>query len=149
MLQSFAAVPGRLYVVATLLPLAACVVLLVAGGVRNLCRPYRHNRGTAASIYWLLGGDKPLKTGGIFATLLMAVAAALAGTGLVLFLPDTSTGDQRAARWAERADWVRIGRLATANPPEWERTDWAKTLRGHDEREREKVPPPPRNGLAL
>ena len=94
-------------------------------------------------------GDKPLKTGGIFATLVMAVAAALAVTGLVLFLTDTSTGEQRAARWSERADWVRIGRLATANPPEWERTEWAKTLRGQTDADREQVPPPPRNGLAL
>jgi NADH-quinone oxidoreductase subunit L len=149
MLQSFAAVPGRLYVVATLLPLAAFALLLVAGGVRNLYRPYRHGRGTAASVYWLLGGDKPLKTGGIFATLMMAVAAVLAVTGLVLFLTDTSTGEHRAARWAERADWVRIGRYATANPTEWKDTEWGKTLRGQIDADREQVPPPPRNGLAL
>jgi NADH-quinone oxidoreductase subunit L len=149
MLQSFAAVPGRLYVVATLLPLAAFFLLLVAGGVRNLCRPYRHGRGGAASVYWLLGGDKPLRTGGIFATLIMAVAAGLAVTGLVLFLTDTSTGAEHAARWGERADWVRIGRLATADPPEWDRTEWAKSLRSHDEEARGQVPPPPHTGLAL
>src|SRR5204863_261175 len=108
MLQPFAAVPGRLYVVATLLPLAAFVLLLVAGGARNLCRPYRHGRGTAASVYWLLGGDKPLKTGAYFATIFMAIAAAFAVAGLVLFLTDTSTGAERAARWGERTDWVRI-----------------------------------------
>src|SRR5439155_6410912 len=66
-----------------------------------------------------------------------------------LFLSDTGTPEQPAARWAERADWVRVGRHATADPPEWERTEWAKNLRSHEEEFRGQVPPPPRNGLAL
>src|SRR5690349_16848492 len=104
MLDAFNAVPGRLYVVATLLPLAAFAVLLLAGGVRALCRPFRQVPGFAASVYWLLGGDRPLRTGAYFATGCMAAAAALAITGLVLFLTDTHKGlqpEQLAARWSE------------------------------------------------
>ncbi|MDB5306155.1 MAG: nuoL 1 [Gemmataceae bacterium] len=120
----FDATPGRLYVVATLLPLAAFVVMLGIGGVRCLCRPYRQVGGTASSVYWLLGGDRPLKTGAYWATGCMAAAAALAVTGLVLFLSDGYRADlspeQRAARWGERVDWVRIGAADSAPPGEWE-----------------------------
>jgi NADH-quinone oxidoreductase subunit L len=110
-------VPGRLYVVATLLPLAGFALLLLAGTVRNLCRPFRQVGGFGSSVYWLLGGDRPLKTGAYFVTGLMAVAAALGVLGLVWFLNDAANAElsagQRAARWAERTDWVR---LASADP---------------------------------
>src|SRR5262245_27755802 len=119
----FDAVPGRLYVVATLLPLAAFAVLLVAGGVRALCRPYRQAGGFASSLYWLLGGDKPLKTGGYFSVGCMAAAAILALIGLGQFLADSGnvglTPTQRAARWGERMDWVRLGRVDSAPPDAW------------------------------
>src|SRR5262245_61000421 len=105
----FESAPGRLYVVATLLPLAAFAVLLVAGGVRSLCRPYRRSGGFAESVYWVCGGDRPLKTGAYFATTFMAVPAVLGIVGLVWHLTDPSEGTVRAQRWAERIDWVRIG----------------------------------------
>ena len=66
-------------------------------------------------MYWLLGGDKPLKSGAYFATVLMAVSAGLGITGLVRFL------NEPTAVWAERADWVRLGKTATADPTEWDR----------------------------
>ncbi len=123
MLNWFEAVPGRLYVVATLLPLAAFALLLLAGLVRNLCRPYRQVGGFASSVYWLFGGDKPLTAGAYLATGCMAAAAALAVVGLVWFLSDAHnpglTAEQIAARWGERADWVRLGSRDTADPAEW------------------------------
>ena len=67
MLDWFQAVPGRRYVVGTLLPLAAFVLLLVAGGIRALCRPFREHGGFASKLYWALGGDTPLKTGAYLA----------------------------------------------------------------------------------
>src|SRR4051812_24691300 len=113
-------IPGRLYVAATLLPLAAFLVLLVAGGVRALCRPFRRDGGFLGNVYWVCGGDKPLKTGAYLATGCMAAAAVLGVLGLVQFLGDTSEGSIHASHWAERRDWVRIG--SDANPiPEWER----------------------------
>src|SRR3954470_5425156 len=106
--------PGRLYVAATLLPLASFALLLIAGGVRALCRPFRQSPGFASSLYWLCGGDKPLKSGAYLATALMAAAAAIAVYGLVLFLHDAEKHlkpEQLAARWSERMDWVRIGSM--------------------------------------
>ncbi|MBX9585095.1 MAG: NADH-quinone oxidoreductase subunit L [Gemmataceae bacterium] len=108
MLDWFEAAPGRLYVVATLLPLGAFALLLVAGAVKNLCRPARQEGGRASSVYWLLGGDHPLRAGAYLATALMAVSAALAVGGLVWFLRDADQSGH-AARWAERVEWVRVG----------------------------------------
>lgn len=124
MIDWFDAAPGRLYVVATLLPLVAFGVLLLAGAVRNLCRPYRQVGGFASSTYWLLGGDRPLKSGAYWATGCMAASAALAVIGLVWFVSDAGKPDlspnQLAARWSGRVDWVRIGPTDTAPPGEWE-----------------------------
>jgi len=122
-------VPGRIYVVATLLPLAAFVVLLIAGATRSFCRPFRKQGGFAGSMYWVCGGDKPLKTGAYLATGCIAVAAALGIYGLVSFLGDPSEGSIRASRWAGRIDWVRIGPLDTSSPPEWELQRAADTTR--------------------
>jgi NADH-quinone oxidoreductase subunit L len=123
MLDWFDANPGRLYVVATLLPLAAFALLLVAGGVRALCRPYRQAPGFASSLYWLLGGDRPLRAGAYLATACMAAAAALAVTGLVLVLNDADKlkPAELAARWSGRTDWIRIGSAESAPPAEWEK----------------------------
>jgi NADH-quinone oxidoreductase subunit L len=116
----FESAPGRLYVVATLLPLAAFLVLLVAGGVRALCRPFRRSGGFAELVYWVSGGDRPLKTGAYFACTFMALAAVLGIAGLVWHLIDPSEGAIRAQRWAERIDWVRIG-AQSPTPDEFER----------------------------
>jgi NADH-quinone oxidoreductase subunit L len=116
----FDAAPGRIYVVATLLPLAAFAVLLVGGAVRAACRPYRRQNGLAGNVYWVCGGDQPLKTGAYLATGCMAAAAVLAIIGLVWFLQDPSEGSIRDSRWAERTDWVRIG-PDVPPPPEWDR----------------------------
>lgn len=84
----FAHYPGRLYVVATLLPLAAALVLLVAGTVRNLRFPKRRLGPLPAylSIAALVG------------------SAALALYGLFALL----TADEHA-HWAEHFDWLRMG----------------------------------------
>ena len=91
--------PGRLYVAATLLPLGAFALLLIGGGIRTACRPFRKQGGLTGSIYWIFGGDKPLKTGAFLATTCMALAAALAITGLALFLNESSEGT--TSRWAD------------------------------------------------
>ncbi|HUR55462.1 MAG TPA: proton-conducting transporter membrane subunit, partial [Gemmataceae bacterium] len=140
MFQSLTDTPGRLYVVATLLPLAAFVVLLVAGGLRALCRGA--TSGIGAKVFKLLGGDQPLKSGAYFATAVMAASAVISVYGLVLFLGDANntslSPEQRSARWAERTDWVRIGGIDGAQPAEWEKKAKADPDR-----------PTPRTALAL
>jgi len=110
--------PGRLYVVATLLPLAAFVVLLLGGAVRTVCRPYRKSGGFGGSLYWVFGGDTPLKTGAYLATACMVAAASLAVVGLVTFLNDAE--HTHGPHWAERTDWVRLGPADQPTPDEWE-----------------------------
>ena len=56
MLSVFGERPGLLFVAATLLPLAAFVILLVAGGLRNALRTYKHSN-RAATLFNLLGGE--------------------------------------------------------------------------------------------
>ncbi|HEY1186985.1 MAG TPA: NADH-quinone oxidoreductase subunit L [Gemmata sp.] len=128
MLDWFQAVPGRLFVVGALLPLAAFVLMLIAGGIRALCRPFRDLGGVGGAVYRLYGGDTPLKVGAYLATLFMAGAAALGVTGLANFLTDPSAGEQRAARWGERVDWLRLGPLSSAPPPVWEQQHDADPL---------------------
>ncbi len=113
--------PGRLYVVGTLLPLAAFALLLVTGGLRALCRPFRQQGGVAAALYWALGGDAPGRAGAYLATAMMGASAAIGVAGLVLLLGDHTTGAEHAARWGERIDWIRLGPLDSASPPVWEK----------------------------
>ncbi len=113
MFEWFAASPGRLYVVATLVPLGVFVLLLVAGGLRSLTRPYRQHSGLLAAVYWVLGGDKPLRTGAYVSVVGMAISAVLAVVGLGLYLSDGAPEELRQQRWQGRIDWVRVG-------PAWE-----------------------------
>src|SRR5438876_12152507 len=77
--------PGLLYVAATLIPLASFVAILLAGGFKNLGRTYRA-QGWGNSLYWLLGGDQPGRTGAYVATGAIALSAVLSFIGLVRFL---------------------------------------------------------------
>src|SRR5260221_5762219 len=77
--------PGRLSVVATLLPLASFVLLLLLGGLRNAARPYRQS-GIGQQIFWLLGGDVPSKIGAYVATAAIGLSCILCLIGLVWFL---------------------------------------------------------------
>ena len=56
--------PGNLYVIATLLPLASFLVLLLAGAVRAFLRSQRATGG----LYQLLGGDNPRRGAAYVAT---------------------------------------------------------------------------------
>jgi NADH-quinone oxidoreductase subunit L len=77
--------PGLLYVVATLIPLASFVFILIAGGLKNLGRTYR-STDWGSTLYWLLGGDQVGKGGAYLATGAIATSAVLGIIGLGLFL---------------------------------------------------------------
>src|SRR5215218_5945125 len=91
MISWLLAAPGRLYVVATLLPLAAFALLLVGGAVRAVCRLYRETHGFARFLYFFLGGHRPLRAGAYLATGTIAATAVLSIVGLVRFLNDAET----------------------------------------------------------
>ncbi len=85
MLDRFADDPGLIYVVATLLPLASFVLLLLAGGLKNLGRAHRET-GWGESLYRIFGGDRPGKGGAYVATGAIAAACVLSVAGLFAFI---------------------------------------------------------------
>src|SRR5262249_5438541 len=113
MLDLFPDNPGRLFAVATVLPLLPVIGILLAATARNLVRPVGRSGGPASTIYWLLGGDLPLKTDGCAALAAQPPGPLLAITGLTKSLEEAETyrGEpaRMDARWGERVDWVRIG----------------------------------------
>lgn len=65
--------PGQYFVVATLLPLASFLLLLVVGGLRRFLRPRRES-ALAGSLYQALGGDSPGRAAAYVATAAMGLA---------------------------------------------------------------------------
>ena len=98
----FTAHPGLLYVVATMLPLAAFVLMLLAGGLKNLGRAHR-DFGWGETLYRLFGGDRPGKGGAYLATAAIGTACILSIVGLSLFIskyevvPAPSHGEEHHA----------------------------------------------------
>src|SRR5262245_17227921 len=82
MLQTIEHHPGLLYVIATLLPLAAFVVLLLVGGLRWAVRP-RHGGEEASALYRFLGGDVMGRTPAYVATAAIGLACVLCAIGFV------------------------------------------------------------------
>jgi NADH-quinone oxidoreductase subunit L len=107
--------PGRVYALAALLPLLPVVLLAIAAMVRNLSRAHRHSDSSANRIYWLLGGDQPMKVGGYLAITAMLGSVALSTWGLTQLLKE-SPENLASERWAERTDWIRIGSTKAESP---------------------------------
>src|SRR5579859_115358 len=97
--------PGMLYVIATLLPMAAFVFLLLFGGVRNLARAYRKTAAGAA-VYSALGGDTPPRLGPYVSTAAIGLSCILSLIGLIWFLNKNpvSEHEQSAAAAVEKHD---------------------------------------------
>ena len=91
MAVDFGAHPGLWYVVATLLPLASFVLLLLAGALRAAVRPVR-DTGLGGSLFQMLGGDTPIRAGAYVATGAIAGAFLCSLVGCVLFLQDHAHG---------------------------------------------------------
>ncbi len=116
----FAEHPGRAYLVATLLPLVPVIMLLFAATIRNMARSRSHTDSLASRIYWLFGGDQPLKTGGYLSLVFLLGSFGLSIWGSLNFFEETRTFHDRpkelTARWAERGDWLRIGSAKVDHP---------------------------------
>ena len=81
--------PGLLFVLATLLPLASFVLLLLVGGLRNFVR--KSPEGTfGETLYRLLGGPTPGRGAAYVAT--AASAAARTITNRANIMPSISKG---------------------------------------------------------
>src|SRR5262245_60519676 len=81
----FEAKPGLLYVVATLLPLASFVVLLLTGMLRNALHSQREAGGLGQTLYETLGGDQPRKWPAFVATAAIGLGFVCAVAGFVIF----------------------------------------------------------------
>jgi NADH-quinone oxidoreductase subunit L len=117
--------PGLLYVLATLLPLASFVILLLAGALRAAVRPYRDDP-TCNALYRAMGGDTPVKTGAYVATTAIALAFVLSLFGLIVFkweapphhehgVHQTQRTEEKAipaeeasGRWADHWTWAEL-----------------------------------------
>jgi NADH-quinone oxidoreductase subunit L len=131
--------PGNLYVLATLLPLASFLILLVAFGLRTLLSSHRDS-ALARNVYQLLGGDEPGKGAAYVATGAMAAAFLLSLIGFVLFASDrdlfggghhgaeahhadaagkvdeSSEHGEPEDRWAAKITWLHVGYSRESNP---------------------------------
>src|SRR5262249_38740361 len=79
--------PGLLYVVATLLPLASFVILLLVGALRFAVRPQR-DTPLGGAIFEALGGDTPRRWPATLATGGIGRAFVLSVIGFVWFVQD-------------------------------------------------------------
>ncbi len=80
--------PGLLFVVATLLPLASFVILLLWGGLRWALRPYARPGSGTESLYLSLGGAVPGRGPAYVALAAIALAFVCSATGFAIFLGD-------------------------------------------------------------
>src|SRR5947209_843333 len=122
--------PGQLFVVATLLPAASFLFLLICFAIRSALRSSKE--GTAgAAIYQALGGDVPPKWHAWVATAAIGLACVCSVTGFVWYLQDQHkiteltkklnqaeepelTGPyykiaEIEERWKGSVDWVTVG----------------------------------------
>jgi NADH-quinone oxidoreductase subunit L len=79
--------PGLLYVIATLLPLASFLLLILAGALRTALQP-APGSGSGGPLYHLLGGAAPVRAGAYIATGAIGGAFILSLIGFVLFTRD-------------------------------------------------------------
>ena len=82
--------PGHVFVVATFIPLASFVLILLFNGVRSWLRKSYHpdDDGVAANIYRALGGDKQTKLGACVATGAIFLSFCFCAYGFGQFLVD-------------------------------------------------------------
>src|SRR5262245_8567061 len=80
--------PGLLFVWATLLPLAAFTLLLLAGALRNYLRPRRSEGGITDTLFQMLGGEVTGVGPAWVATAAIMFACVLCVVGFVQFLTE-------------------------------------------------------------
>ncbi|MEZ6140868.1 MAG: NADH-quinone oxidoreductase subunit L [Zavarzinella sp.] len=105
--------PGRLYLLATGLPLAAFVLLLIGGTFRQIFQ--RHvNVQWCRFLYLFLGGSQPIRSGAVLATVAIAASTLIALLSLQRYFQDTDIYSSTALveRWSEKISWVQLSKPA-------------------------------------
>src|SRR5262245_61908431 len=124
--DTFAAHPGLWYVVATLLPLASFVLILLWRGLRLVVKPYRDTG--LGGLYQALGGDREGRGQAYVATGAIGLAFVCSLIGFILFIGDQTEhgqghGGEQAAdhehgasshaadeHWQQDVEWARVGK---------------------------------------
>jgi NADH-quinone oxidoreductase subunit L len=131
--------PGHLYVVATLLPIVAFLLILLGKAVRTALWSYRNAGGVCESLYRTLGGDKPSPVAAYLATAAIGGAFILSLIGFIFFSQDHAEHAGHAAaahqhdhkdkakqeepeeekeaahahnKWADSVTWASVGPAA-------------------------------------
>jgi NADH-quinone oxidoreductase subunit L len=126
MLEALRDRPGLLFVVATLLPLASFVLILVLFALRELFRPYRDDRDVRAALFDFFGGDRPGRLPAYVALLAIVGAFLCCAAGATQFFAD------RADREHHAQAVERLERLLRVAPAEREALEaQIKEERGH------------------
>jgi len=117
--------PGHLYVLATLLPMAAFLVILLGKALRTALWSARESAGPVEALYRMLGGDQPSPVAAYLATAAIAGAFALSLAGFILFSQDHAEHGAHAAAAQEHADEAKEEENdKAAHPP----SRWAGSL---------------------
>lgn len=93
--------PGRIYVLATLLPLVPSAVILLVGLLRHLA-----------------GRHAPTTAGAYLSVACLMASAGMAGWGAMTYFGEVERlpAAEVEARWGERFDWIRIGGAVADQP---------------------------------
>src|SRR5262249_20903977 len=97
--------PGLLFVVATLLPLASFVILLLAGGLRNLLRQFK-NTEPCGALFNLLGGEVTGRGPAYVGLGAIAIAFFLCFSGMCLYLGELSTFEKGKSELVEKINKI-------------------------------------------
>ena len=101
--------PGLLFVIATLLPLASFVLLLLVGGLRNAVR--RAPEGSVgATLYRALGGPLPGRGAAYVATAAIGLACVCSVIGFVLFTTGHAAHEHKAEKLQAQIRTLRLQR---------------------------------------
>jgi NADH-quinone oxidoreductase subunit L len=92
--------PGLLYVVATLLPLASFVLILLAFGLRAMVRPYRESE-LCGNLYRLMGGEQQGRGAAYVATGAIGLAFVLCLAGFVMHARENPGNESRVHQLEE------------------------------------------------
>src|SRR5262245_459375 len=99
--------PGFLFVIATLLPLASFVFLLLAFALRTALRSSREGT-VGATLFQAMGGDTPQRWPALVATMAIGVAFVVSLTGFVWY----SIEQHKIADVKQDVERLKIGRAS-------------------------------------
>src|SRR5579863_482853 len=97
MLDVFYATPGLLFVVATLLPIASFLLILLASAGRAFLRSYRQGNPAADAAYQILGGDVSGRGASYVALAAIALACVFSVIGFVTYLEEHEDNEAQLA----------------------------------------------------